>query len=126
MPYINTERRGELWSGTAKELMNNPGELNYKLTVTVLEYLGHTPNYERFDAAIGALECCKLELYRRMVVPYEDRKIVENGDVYPKTTPLPVASLKRFDSLMTRHRKDCMTDGSHNSDQCRCWPDPGR
>jgi len=31
---------------------------------------------------IGALEACKLEFYRRAVVPYEDKKIKENGDVY--------------------------------------------
>jgi len=32
--------------------------------------------------AIGALECAKLELYRRVAAPYEDTKIAENGDVY--------------------------------------------
>lgn len=32
--------------------------------------------------AVGALECCKLEFYRRVAVPYEDRKIKSNGDVY--------------------------------------------
>lgn len=32
----------------------------------------------------GAIECCKLELYRRAVVPYENGKRLENGDVYPE------------------------------------------
>jgi hypothetical protein len=27
------------------------------------------------------LECCKLELYRKIAAPYEDIKIQENGDV---------------------------------------------
>ncbi len=36
-----------------------------------------------FNAVVGALECAKLELYRRMVAPYENGKIAENGDVYP-------------------------------------------
>ena len=31
---------------------------------------------------LGAVECAKLELYRRAVVPYEKKKIKENGDVY--------------------------------------------
>lgn len=31
---------------------------------------------------LGALECCKLEFYRRVAVPYEDRKITLNGDCY--------------------------------------------
>jgi hypothetical protein len=35
-----------------------------------------------YNDVIGALECCKLELYRRMVAPYENTKIKENGDVY--------------------------------------------
>ena len=33
---------------------------------------------------MGALECAKLELYRRVAAPYEDVKIMENGDVYTK------------------------------------------
>jgi len=31
--------------------------------------------------AIGALEGAKLELYRRVISKYEDKKIMENGDV---------------------------------------------
>lgn len=30
----------------------------------------------------GALECTKLELYRRRVADYEDQKIADNGDAY--------------------------------------------
>lgn len=81
MPYITNERRKQLhFSG---EIPSEPGDLNYIITTKILNFLGENPNYERFNAAIGALECCKLELYRRMVVPYEDGKIRENGDVYP-------------------------------------------
>ena len=29
-----------------------------------------------------ALECAKLELYRRLAAPYEDEKRKETGDVY--------------------------------------------
>lgn len=31
---------------------------------------------------IGALENSSSELYRRKIAPYEDKKIIENGDVY--------------------------------------------
>lgn len=34
------------------------------------------------EDTLGVLRCCQLELYRRMVAPYEDKKIQENGDVY--------------------------------------------
>lgn len=85
MPYISQQRRAQL--GTAMEYsaidtIDSPGELNYLITMFVKDYLGDKPNYERFNAAIGALESAKLELYRRLISPYEDRKIKENGDVY--------------------------------------------
>lgn len=85
MPYIKQDRRLSL--GTALEYsaideINGPGELNYLITMFVQDFLGDNPNYERFNAAVGALESAKLELYRRMIAPYEDKKIVENGDVY--------------------------------------------
>ena len=60
-----------------------PGELNYLVTKLVLEYVNtHAKNYTTYNDAIGALECAKLELYRRAVVPYEDKKCREAGDVY--------------------------------------------
>lgn len=38
---------------------------------------------ELMDAITGVVRCCQMELYRRVAVPYEEKKIVENGDVYP-------------------------------------------
>jgi hypothetical protein len=38
--------------------------------------------YANLNEMIGALECCKLELYRILTAPYEDVKIEENGGVY--------------------------------------------
>ena len=38
--------------------------------------------YYHYNQLIGVLECAKLELYRRLVTPYEDIKITDNGDVY--------------------------------------------
>lgn len=35
-----------------------------------------------YQGAVGALECCKLEMYRRLIGPYEDTAIGRNGDVY--------------------------------------------
>lgn len=37
---------------------------------------------KRTCSAKGAIECAKLEFVRRVVSPYEDQKILENGDVY--------------------------------------------
>lgn len=84
MPYITDDAREEL----AFREPENAGELNFILTTIVRDYVvgsaenNYKVNYQRFNDAIGALEGCKLELYRRMVAPYEDKKIIENGDVY--------------------------------------------
>lgn len=81
MPYIVQSARKP-----ARYHPQNPGELNYAITTLVNQYLRDTamspPNYNNWNEVIGVLECAKLELYRRHVAPYEDKKIVENGDVY--------------------------------------------
>ena len=38
-------------------------------------------SYSNYADIIGALECAKLELYRRGVGPYEDIAIAKNGDL---------------------------------------------
>ena len=38
--------------------------------------------YAHLNEVIGAIDCAKLELYRRVATPYEDKKIEESGDVY--------------------------------------------
>ena len=35
----------------------------------------------KINEAVGALECAKLEFYRRLAGPCEDRKVAENGDL---------------------------------------------
>lgn len=83
MPYIPQDERNWLDIGAKAE---SAGQLNYILTTEILSYLGENPNYQLFNDAIGCLEACKLELYRRMVGKYEDQKISENGDVYEPGT----------------------------------------
>lgn len=81
MPYIALAARLALDSGlrTAK----TPGELNYVLTATMRNYFEHSgANYQAINDVLGALEGAKLEFARRAVAPYEDEKILENGDIY--------------------------------------------
>ena len=84
MPYITSKDRPRLQTPIKKlPLLNNPGELNYVLTLVCKHYItSHTENYQIFNDIVGALECCKQEFYQRMVAPYEDEKIKQNGDVY--------------------------------------------
>ena len=77
MPYIPTEKRAH-----ALVHPDSSGELNFALTTLVHHYLhGHGLSYTTLNDIVGALECCKAEFQRRVVAPYEGRKIVENGDV---------------------------------------------
>lgn len=86
MPYIKQERRLAMLreaQAAFPPTMGVPGELNYEITLKILEYMTqHGLSYQTINDVIGALEGAKLEFYRRIAVPYEDRKIAENGDVY--------------------------------------------
>ena len=81
MPYI-TDNEKDLVDGNPYYGRGNPGILNYRLTMTVLNWLPDEPRYADLDAAIGALECAKLELYRRKIAGYEDQAIEKNGDIF--------------------------------------------
>jgi hypothetical protein len=81
MPYVTPEARARLAGCGA--VPQNAGELNYMLSLQVGNYLrAHGLDYQHLNDAIGALEGAKLELYRRVAAPYEDKKIERNGDVY--------------------------------------------
>lgn len=81
MPYIKQEDRVALYFEPS-DTPQTAGELNYVFTKICHRYwVENGKNYQAFNDIIGALEGCKLELYRRKVVPYEDIKILENGDV---------------------------------------------
>lgn len=89
MPYIAEDARTRL-DAAAQPLLdelrtNTPteGELNYLVCTLVKGYIAsHGESYATFNAAIGALTCARLEIYRRLIAPYEDRKIELNGDVF--------------------------------------------
>lgn len=81
MPYIEQEARRRL--GVTREA-HSAGELNYLLTGVALDYCDRQGySYNTFNEVVGALECAKQEFYRKIVVPYEDVKCEQNGDVYP-------------------------------------------
>lgn len=101
MPYLKQEDREELTilaDAIAQCISERPqdqhaGAINYAITRMLLGVLGveetgllRDPprglfNYDRLNSVVGALECCKLELYRRLIGPYEEWKADCNGDV---------------------------------------------
>lgn len=82
MPYITKAQRDSLGEKFVN-YADNAGELNYQLTTIIYEYyMKHGGRYQQINDILGALEGAKLEFYRRVAAPYEDKKIIENGDVY--------------------------------------------
>jgi hypothetical protein len=82
MPYIaDNQRREKLDDGL--ETPMNAGELNFKITKLLDNYLYHHGlSYTTMNEIVGVMECAKLEFYRRIASPYEEKKIRENGDVF--------------------------------------------
>ena len=81
MPYIDPDDQARV---SERREPRNAGELNYLITTTVDAYLNdpeiETVRYARLNEVIGVLECAKLELYRRVVAQYENKKIAKLGD----------------------------------------------
>ena len=91
MPYIQTKDREALEPSLTEltcQLNDKPGELNYLITRLVKQFLTvrfcRTGNigYTDLNEVYGVLMAAAAEFYRRKVVPYEETKIKENGDVY--------------------------------------------
>jgi hypothetical protein len=82
MPYIKQEYRKQLDS--LKRGPWSAGELNYEITKLFNRYIKAQGglSYQALNDCVGAAHCAVLELYRRRAAPYEDSKILENGDVY--------------------------------------------
>lgn len=81
MPYLADINKIDLDSGRRP---NHPGELNYTLTKVALQYVEDCGlSYKTINDILGAFDGASKEFYRRVAAPYEDKKIAENGDVYP-------------------------------------------
>lgn len=88
MPYIKQEFRRRLENILISMIIylrkesieDRDGIMNYTIS-TLMSHM-YKVNYKDINAAVGVLECVKLEMYRRVAAPYEDTKIIENGDVY--------------------------------------------
>lgn len=83
MPYIKKAQRTNLDKIVQQivEFNPNPGQFNYLVSKTLWTMFDKQNSYDVANAMIGALECIKLEFYRRRLSGYENEKIVENGDL---------------------------------------------
>ena len=94
MPYINESARLELDSCIenmveclthGNDVSNEEftvllGEINYCFSRILAKSMGET-SYSKIAMITGVLENIKQEFYRRIAASYEDKKIVENGDI---------------------------------------------
>jgi hypothetical protein len=86
MPYITPCQKDRLDPFLDKlldriDLGLTPGELTYVLYKICKKWVLMSKHYGRMALVEGILNCVGKELYRRIVAPYEDKKIKENGDV---------------------------------------------
>lgn len=82
MPYIPSQRRDNV------DLLQGPGDLTYILTSALESYRKtHGDSFQVIAEILGSLEASKLEFYRRIAAPYEDKRKAENGDVYSMAEP---------------------------------------
>jgi len=85
MPYISQRKRRRLDPLiTALDMAligASEGEVNYVIS-RLIDIHYYEGGYAGYNAALGVLEAVKQEYYRRVVAPYEDKKKLENGDVY--------------------------------------------
>ena len=90
MPYIDENERDK-FEKDLNQISHNiltMGEMNYCISTMVSNFLERIDEiegkvgYHHYNQLIGVLECAKLELYRRLIAPYEDVKIIDDGDVY--------------------------------------------
>lgn len=81
MPYLPIDRKADLEFGEI--FPETAGDLNYAVTMQCLDFLDRSEGrYADYATIVGALECAKLEFYRRALAVYEDECIEHNGDVY--------------------------------------------
>jgi hypothetical protein len=86
MPYIKPEGREILLNSSLKDLLKNPevlgpGELNFFISTLLWSVFEKNKCYQKANELLGVLSAVSLEFYRRKVAPYEDIKILENGDI---------------------------------------------
>ncbi len=86
MPYIKPEQRlevGERLNHFLDSVVKDadPGMLNYIIYRILLKWIGEDYGYADLNAATGTLHSVDKEFTRRVIVPYEQKKLHENGDI---------------------------------------------
>ena len=89
MPYINRRRRTEIDDGQSPQ---TPGDLSYVFTAAIIKYIDTNREVPRawprkvtsqiISDICGAWKMTETEFIRQLVIPFEEGKRLENGDLY--------------------------------------------
>jgi len=82
MPYIEKEKRPAMdlvVNAMVEAGIKADGDLNYVLYAFCKRSV--SPGYNNLKNFCGELRQCATEIERRILGPYEDEKILQNGDV---------------------------------------------
>ena len=90
MPYIKKQDRKKFdkhINSLIKEIQkskveNQDGQVDYIITKILKEIYSKNKTFFNLNRAVGVLNSVMLEFYRRVIVPYENKKIKQHGDVY--------------------------------------------
>jgi hypothetical protein len=89
MPYIDQVSRRlfdpyikQIKERVSATLQQRPGEMNYIISQLIRQVYGEHLKYHEYNEILGFLSGVDKELYRRRVAPYEDKKLLENSDLY--------------------------------------------
>ena len=93
VPYIKKEDRKD-YDDVIIEIVNRllgkgpkdsgvavVGDVNYVISSIIWKLFDTKMSYTNGNNLVGVLECVKQEFYRRKLIPYENEKIVEHGDI---------------------------------------------
>ncbi len=84
MPYIDKKKREQFkdYLDVLGDKIETGGDMNYCFSMICKKFIEkYGENYLNHSECISALEGATLEWYRMRVAPYEDNKIVQNGDL---------------------------------------------
>jgi len=85
MPYIKDKEKHEMsdFINDLRMFIESKGDLNYAICQLVGNIILDSDkiSYTQMSEWIDAVHDAEAELRRRLLVPYEEMKIIENGDV---------------------------------------------
>jgi hypothetical protein len=84
MPYILQSDRKRLNTLISKlsDKIQTEGDLNYVITSLLHKEVDNAGEcYATYNKLMGVMDCASREFYRKKVAPYEEKKILDNGDI---------------------------------------------